>query len=82
MFKRKESFSEHGNSSPVWHNLLVQPDDKLASIHTFPTRAEVIWLLFTFQPPVLPLFSLSGSPEAGSICHVGVKQGKKEETFC
>lgn len=36
MFKRKESFSEHGNYPPGWHNFREQPDDKLALISPLP----------------------------------------------
>lgn len=36
MLKRKKSFSERGNSPPAWHDLMVQPDDKLALIARLP----------------------------------------------
>lgn len=81
-FKRKASFSECGNSPPAWHNLRVQPDNKLAQISAFSTQAERIWFPFSFQPHVLPPLSLQVSPEAGSTWHIGVKQGWKKETFC
>jgi len=45
----------------------------------FPTQAEGIWLLYPFQPHVLSLLSLQGSPEAGSIRHIGVKQREKKK---
>lgn len=34
---------------------------------------------FPFQAHMLPLLSLQGSPEAGSIHHTGVKQGGKKK---
>lgn len=80
MFKRKESFSEHGNSLPAWHNLGVQPDDKLALIPC---------LLHMSRRDLIPL----PTPHAPTAFFAGLSRGwfntphwcktrGKKETFC
>lgn len=75
MFKRKESFFECGNSPSAWHNLRVQPDDKVACI-SCPPHASRGDLAPLFLPtPCSPTLFLA----AGSTCHFGVKQGPKKK---
>ena len=54
MFKRKNGFSERGNSPPAWHDLGMQPDDKLALISRLPHTSRGDLAPLSFPTPRAP----------------------------